>query len=381
MNDNIKTLDEIFDYRAVKPPIGLAEFMNAQKNKTILLYGAGAFGRENLGLFRRYGVEPYAFLDRNAVPGMERMGVPVYRPDDANLSSDLKESAFVYISITLPKRIMAEIMKDLSDWGYKNISPVQIVTAHQVVYDDIKEENPGTEYFKLRKKKIETAYRLMSDDESRETFLSCVKGHLLRDYSSYKETDYPCQYFDAGVPLKKGFGGFVDCGAYNGDSLEMILKYCDKIDTYIAFEPILDNFYMLSESTNKYIDRISTGFLYPCGVSDRTGVERFSIEASSSTIDENGELLPIIKMDDVLKNVPITFLKMDIEGSEPLALQGASELIRTQRPDLAISVYHSVNHFWDIPCMIHDLVPEYKFYLRAHTPASLESVLYCTCEE
>ena len=381
MNDNIKTLDEIFNFRAANPPVGLADFMNAQKGKTILLYGAGAFGRENLGLFRRYGVEPFAFLDRNAEPGMERMRVPVYRPDDAKLTSELRESAFVYISITLPKHIMSGIQSDLKQWGYKNVSPVQIITAHQVCYDDTKEENPSADYIESRKKSIETAYGLMGDDESRETFFFFVKGHLLRDYSSYKETDYPCQYFDAGVPLKKGFGGFVDCGAYNGDSLETILKYCDRIDTYIAFEPILDNFRMLSESTNRFIDRISKGFLYPCGVSDRTGVERFSIEASSSTIDENGELLPIIKMDDVLKNVPITFLKMDIEGSEPMALRGASELIRTQKPDLAISVYHSVNHFWDIPCMIHELVPEYKFYLRAHTPASLESVLYCTCGE
>ncbi len=372
-------LDEIFDMRVANPPLDLSEFMKTQKDKTILLYGAGAFGSENLELFRRYGVEPFAFLDRNAKPDMKKMGIPVYHPDDPKLSSEIRETAYVYISITLPKHIMSGIQKDLMGFGYKNVSPVQIITAHQVRYDDVKDENPDSEYFSSRKEKIETAFGLMNDDESRETFLSCVKGHLLRDYSSYVETDSPCQYFDAGVKLEKGFGGFVDCGAYNGDSLETILKYCDSIETYIAFEPILDNFAMLSENSNKFADKIGKGFLYPCGVSDRTGVERFSIAASSSAVDENGELLPIIKMDDVLKNVPVTFLKMDIEGSEPMALRGASELIKKYKPDLAISVYHAANHFWDIPCMIHELVPEYKFYLRSHTPAYLESVLYCTC--
>lgn len=378
MDTIVQMLDEIFTARISNPPVGLAEFMESQKDKTILLYGAGAFGRENLSLFRKYGVEPFAFLDCNAEPGMERMGIPVYKPDDPELSLDYRKSVQVYISITLPKRIISGIQNDLKQLGYQNVSPVQIITAHQVCYDDSKEENPGTEYFKSRKDRIESVLKLMEDSESRETFLSCIKGHLLRDYTSYKETDFPCQYFDAGVPLNKGFGGFVDCGAYIGDSLETLLRYCDRLDTYIAFEPVLDNFEMLSKNTDKFIDRIGKGFLYPCGVSDRTGVERFSIAASSSTVDENGELLPIIKIDDVLKNVPVTCLKMDIEGSEPMALRGAAELIRTQKPDLEISVYHSVNHFWDIPYIIHEMVPEYKFYLRSHTPASLESVLYCT---
>ena len=42
------------------------------------------------------------------------------------------------------------------------------------------------------------------------------------------------------------------------------------------------------------------------------------------------------------------FIKMDIEGAELEALQGAKYLINSNRPDLAISVYHSPNYLWDI---------------------------------
>jgi len=378
---DIRTLDDVFEMRASTPPVSMAEFMKTQKDKKILLYGSGAFGRENLALFRRYGVEPYAFLDRGAEPGMEKMGIPVYHPDDPKLQPDFRRLCQVFISITLPKKAMNEVQSDLSGWGYQNVAPVQFITARQVKFDDSAEENPAEEYFRLRKERMERVLELMSDEESRETFLSCVGGHLLRDYASCAETDWPCQYFDAGVSLPKGFGCFVDCGAYTGDSLEAVLHYCNKLDTYIAFEPILNNFEKLSKTMSKLSDRVGCAFLYPCGVSDRTGAERFSLAASSSAVNENGELLPIVKLDDVLKNVPVTFLKMDIEGSELGAIRGAKELICRQRPDLAISVYHAVNHFWDIPYMIHEIVPDYRFYLRAHTPASLETVVYCTCGE
>lgn len=379
VNEDIGTLDEIFSLRAANPPVSLAEFMKLQKAKTILLYGAGAFGSENCSMFQRYGIRPFAFLDRNAKPDMQKLGIPVYHPDDPQLSREFRQECQVYISITLPKRNMDAIRNDLSRWGYRSVEPVQYITARQVCFDDSKQENPNKEYFRSRRNRMETALELMGDTESRMTFLSSVRGHLLRDYRGCVETEHPCQYFDAGVTLPKGLECFVDCGAYTGDSLETILRYRDSLDTYIAFEPIIDNFTALSKTADKLAGRIGSAFLYPCGVSDHTGVDRFSISASSSTIDENGELLPIVKIDDVIKNVAVTFLKMDIEGSEPMALRGAENLLQQHRPDLAISVYHAANHFWDIPCMLHEIVPEYKFYLRAHTPASLESVLYCSC--
>lgn len=60
------------------------------------------------------------------------------------------------------------------------------------------------------------------------------------------------------------------------------------------------------------------------------------------------------------------------------ALKGARTLIKENKPDLAISVYHSPNQIWDIPLFLRNLCPEYKFYLRNYTSFISETILYAT---
>ena len=84
----------------------------------------------------------------------------------------------------------------------------------------------------------------------------------------------------------------------------------------------------------------------------------------------------MVPLDDVLKNKKVTFVKMDIEGAEPQALRGAENIIRTQKPRLAICIYHDLKHLWEIPFYIKNLVPEYKIYLRHHTNLEYETVCY-----
>ena len=52
------------------------------------------------------------------------------------------------------------------------------------------------------------------------------------------------------------------------------------------------------------------------------------------------------------------------------------EIIKKHHPKLAVCVYHSPDHIWTIPQFLHELVPEYKFYLRNYTGFTSETVLY-----
>ena len=83
----------------------------------------------------------------------------------------------------------------------------------------------------------------------------------------------------------------------------------------------------------------------------------------------------VVRMDDFIDD-RITFVKMDIEGSEANALLGAERLIRTHKPKLAISVYHKKDDIWVIPKIILRFNPDYKFYLRTYSFTYGESVLY-----
>ena len=88
--------------------------------------------------------------------------------------------------------------------------------------------------------------------------------------------------------------------------------------------------------------------------------------------------MQVVKLDDVLKKVKPTMLKMDVEGFEIATLNGAKNLIMEHKPDLAVCVYHKVSDLWVIPLMLQKWVPEYKFYLRCHHFKTIETVLYAT---
>jgi hypothetical protein len=67
---------------------------------------------------------------------------------------------------------------------------------------------------------------------------------------------------------------------------------------------------------------------------------------------------------------------MDIEGAEQAALKGAENLIREQRPKLAICVYHTPQAIWEIPEIIMKINPDYKLFLRHYSITEAETVLY-----
>lgn len=114
----------------------------------------------------------------------------------------------------------------------------------------------------------------------------------------------------------------------------------------------------------------------PCALSREKGTISFSNEGSGvSKIDENGTLT--IDADCIDNRCPdATFIKMDIEGAEIDALYGAKETILRNRPKLAICIYHSNEHLYEIPLLIHELVPEYKLSIRHHSYGESESVVY-----
>jgi hypothetical protein len=67
---------------------------------------------------------------------------------------------------------------------------------------------------------------------------------------------------------------------------------------------------------------------------------------------------------------------MDLEGTEIDALYGAKNTIIQNKPKLAISIYHTSEHLYEIPLLIHEWVPEYKLYVRHHTDTCADTVLY-----
>ena len=88
-----------------------------------------------------------------------------------------------------------------------------------------------------------------------------------------------------------------------------------------------------------------------------------------------------VSIDDFVKerSLPrVDFVKMDIEGAEYEALQGAREVLRSNKPDLALCVYHSPEDLFRLARYVNDLRLGYRFYLGHFTIHAEETVLFAT---
>jgi FkbM family methyltransferase len=82
--------------------------------------------------------------------------------------------------------------------------------------------------------------------------------------------------------------------------------------------------------------------------------------------DSEQQQFTTISIDDFAKNTQlekIDYIKLDIEGAEMAALEGARHIITTHRPKIAVCLYHKDSDFWQIPQLLHEMVPEYEFYV------------------
>ena len=92
--------------------------------------------------------------------------------------------------------------------------------------------------------------------------------------------------------------------------------------------------------------------------------------------EHSNSVVKVSAVDDVMECRDATFIKMDTEGAEMDALEGAVKTIKRNKPKLTICIYHSDEDMLRIAEWIHELVPEYKLYVRHHTKRDHETVLY-----
>lgn len=184
------------------------------------------------------------------------------------------------------------------------------------------------------------------------------------------------QYFDLPYLKEKKIQRevFVDGGCFDGDTSIGFSNWCAGEGYVYAWEPDPINFKQcerLFESNN-----ISYR-LIPKGLWSSPKKLKLRTAGGCSTITDE-EWNTVIEVDciDRLINEPVTFIKMDIEGSEHEALLGAERMISQHSPKLAISIYHKPEDIWELPWLIHKFNPTYRFYLRHYSLSWSETVLY-----
>lgn len=87
-------------------------------------------------------------------------------------------------------------------------------------------------------------------------------------------------------------------------------------------------------------------------------------------------LLGMNRLNGEKEGRPVTYTKLDVEGSELRALKGAINTIKTYKPKMAISIYHKPEDILEIPIFLESLDMGYKYYIRYYQTRKEETILY-----
>lgn len=333
------------------------------KETNVALYGAGKYGKHALENIKKYlpQLNVLFFLDDNKVRNDKKVdGIEIY-----SLSEALKERTDFSILIT--NYYINSVLKKIESCNY---DVNKVFFWSELLIKDIEKE-----VLNDNRNKLERVYNDLSDYQSKMIYKKIIEARFTKKIDFLSQTCQTNQYFPEDIFSLSENEVFVDAGAFDGDTIRQFLKITKQKYKYIyAFEPDESNLKKMKK--NHYDENI---IVYNAGLYDKTAQIGFSAnKGGSSTVEiENSNKIQTYKFDELeLPDHKITFVKMDIEGSELKALKGMKETIKKYKPKLAICIYHKFEDLWELPMYIKELVPEYRLYMRNYTTYLDEIVLY-----
>ena len=172
-------------------------------------------------------------------------------------------------------------------------------------------------------------------------------------------------------------GAFIDAGSYDGMDTKRFLEKCPARNDAWVFEPDHRQMAKCKEILRALCEAHNVIF-FEKGLSSKEETLAFSVSYGGlSRITYSGQSrIECTTIDKVVKSERVAYIKMDIEGYEEQALRGSEKTIRTQKPFLAISIYHRRADIIRIPKLILSLNPEYHFKLGHYSIGQVDTVLY-----
>ena len=185
---------------------------------------------------------------------------------------------------------------------------------------------------------------------------------------------YGC-YFDSGIFRPGKNEVFIDGGAQDLFTSFRFSKITGgRYKAILAFEPDVSNFVECWNNRENFDERL---FLSKTALSDGPGTAMFSEKRENSCFDMNGKYTVVTDtLDNLVKGVRPTFLKLHLEGAEYLALSGAEKTVRQYDPLIAVAVDHNKKDILSIPELLLSWNRDYTFWLRHYSSSITETVLY-----
>lgn len=346
----------------------------ATDGESYVLFGAGRLGRIALAGLRKAEVQPLAFADNNPTLWNTTVdGLQVLSPQDA--TRQYAQTAFFVVTVYTS----APVLLQLLNLGLKVIPFASLAwkySRYLLPHGDL--DLPYVIFNQADY--VRKALSIWSDDASRQEYMGQLKWRTSLDQRilppHLAQRDI---YFPDDLLIPSSGEVFVDCGAFDGDTVKEFIKRRKSIFGHIiAIEPDPAN----CKALQTYLSTLSRDIgskitTMQRAVGSNREMVRFNATGSAASSIGNGTFqVECVPLDDLMQGYKPTYVKMDIEGAEPEALSGARKVIEKDTPILAICLYHKQEHLWQIPLLIRSYSDQYKLFLRRYADECWELVCY-----
>ena len=341
----------------------LQEEILSSPNARIILFGAGLGGHAAAKWIQKEGGCVFCFCDSMKSGKDEKFDIPIISPEELKKYYGDDQT---YIVISVGDRYRDEIASLLLELGcpIRKIIPSYFM-KDKLTLDELEAHLDGYQWM----------FDHVEDDTSRDIIINRIKNYLFYFEAPHDE-DYK-RYFDSAIMPLRTDEIYLDGGAFNGDSILSFLNATKNQYRYIwGFEPDLENYRNAINTLHDYknVTLINQGIwsgeeTLPC-IGGQETLSCFD-KAGSSTVS-------VIGLDHFFlnRNNRPTVIKLDIQGAELYALQGARKLIKENHPKLILCAYHEVSHLYELAQTVFRIDPSYKFWIRHYSDNLHETILY-----
>lgn len=285
--------------------------------------------------------------------------------------ADVPQDAIVVNASTL-KTLTAK--NKLDSLGIKNIDYFALQRLASVELRPVSCWMAFRDDYSANRDRYEDIMQRLSDKASKEVYGKLINFRLSQD-SSYMQGfkfDPLGQYFDPVVQLPEG-AVFLDVGGYDGETSVEFARRFPGYGSIHIFEPDPGNCQNAKANTANLHDVV----VHNIGLHNEKTQLRFNNLASSfSKISDEGDTVIAVDRLDNLNFDAVDFIKMDVEGAEHAAIEGATETIRRLKPNLAIAIYHEPSDYRSIAERVLAIHDDYRLYVRHYTEGVDETVMY-----